>query len=309
MGVDLGTTRVRVAASERDALGKLRLCAIASRDLPEGRWRDGGNALELAAVVLEQLIKELGLRERTCVTAVGAPEAVVRVVAFPKMTWLERKRSARFELLGEGRPGTVRVHPLAEPGLFALGNADDGLLKRHNELLRRARLRLAAIDHDGYALMRTLPGYDAIADIGHDNMRLHAHSREGLLSFCSQAAGRFVTAEIATELSIDYESAERRKRIIGTSGAGESALARCTDELRALLERAQARGCAVSRLALVGNGARISGFADAIARRSKITADVPVAPVLRAADFSEDVLRIGSPDWTLAAALSGWRAA
>jgi Tfp pilus assembly PilM family ATPase len=310
LGVDLGTTRVRVAASERDGCGQLRLCAVASRDLPEGSWRDGGNALDLAAVVVEQLIKELGLREKRCVTAVGVPHAAIRVIAFPKMSWLERKKAARLELLGASGHGTVRVHPFLErAGFYALGVADERVLKHHYELLRKAHLRLAAIDYDGYALARTLPSYDAIADIGHELTRLHVLSRDGLASFSSPIAGEHITRSIATELSIDDESAERRKRIIGTSGAGEAALERCVDGLCSLLEQARNRGCPVTRVALLGNGSRIAGFSEAVALRSNTPTDLPVSTLLQSTDFSENVLETASSDWTLAAALSRWRAA
>lgn len=315
LGVDIGSTRVRIAVGERRSESRYRLCAVASRDLPDGMWRDGGSSFEFAVMVVEELLRELNPRVKECVTAIGAPYATLRTVHFPKMSWLERKRAARFEIMqgsvysGDSK-AAVRVHPIdRRAGLFAIAMVDGTVLRRHVELLRKTGLRVVAVDHDAYALNRSLPEFDAVADIGYEQMRLHVYRHGGVASWATACGGSSVTQGIAADLSIDLESAERRKRILGVSGAGESACEVCVRELSGLLDGARRRGHRIARVALVGNGARLPGFAASVGERSGICAELPVANVLRTAGMSDEVLCTASPDWTLAAALAGWNAA
>jgi Tfp pilus assembly PilM family ATPase len=309
LGIDLGSTRIRVALSDQ-VRGKARLRAIGARDLGEQSWLEDGHGLDFAAAILEQLVRELGLRKRQCVTALGEPHASVRTVRFPKMSWIERRRAARFEVMQNVRQGIVRIHPLdRRTGTYAVAIAQEDVVRRHAELLRKAGLRLLAIDHDAYAFARALPEFDAVADVGYERMRLHVGMGDGVASWTAECGGKYVTSGIASDLSIDFESAERRKRILGTSGAGESAREVCVRELCAMIERVQVRGSAIAQLALVGNAARLPGFAREIAERTSLKVEVPLTPLLRAAGFADDVLVAASPDWTLAAALSTWRAA
>lgn len=309
LGVDLGTTRVRVALSERTPENKTRLRAIASRDLPDTVWSEGGRSLEFAAMILEQLVREIEPRKRNCVTALGLPHATLRTVQFPKMSWLERRKAARFEMQREAEGSIVRVHPVdRDAGLFAVAAAQANLVKRHGEILRKAGLRLVAIDHDAYALRRALPEFDAVADIGHKALRLHVFVEKSAISWITDAGGSSITDGIAGDLAIDSESAERRKRILGTSGAGDAAFGALVRELCALVDRGAAYR-KLERLALVGNGARLPGFAAEIADRTGLSVEFPVSRLLRTGGFPSDVLQVASPDWTLAAALSDWEAA
>ncbi|HEY9085238.1 MAG TPA: pilus assembly protein PilM [Candidatus Tyrphobacter sp.] len=313
LGIDIGSTRVRVALSECGGESRLRLRAVVSRELPQESWRDGGTELDLAAAILEELLRELGVRIKECITAVGAPYAALRVVRFPKMSRIERLRAARFELLQESwseNRSIVRVHPVDRRAeLFAVAVIDDVVLKRHVEVLRKAGLRVVAIDHDACALARILPNFDAIADIGRDGMRLHVFRDASLTSWTAALGGGSVTQAIATALSIDEESAEHRKRILGVAGAGQSALTELAQALGKLLGQAQAAGARVSRLALIGNGARLPGFAELVEESAGVYIERPVAALLQTAEIDDEVLRVAAPDWTLAAALSGWAAA
>jgi Tfp pilus assembly PilM family ATPase len=313
LGVDIGSTRVRVAMSECGLENRLRLLAIASRDLPHDSWRHGRSELDLAAAILEELLRELGARKKECITAIGAPYATLRVMRFPRMSRIERMRAARFEMLQDAtseRRRIVRLHPVdRRSGIFAVAAIDEAALNIHVEVLRRAGLRVVAVDHDAYALRRILPEFDAIADIGRDGMRLHAFRSTGVTSWSALFGGAHVTQAIAADLSIDEESAEKRKRILGAAGGGESALAALAQELSAMLGDAQGSGAKIARLALVGNGARLPGLAERVEQCTGVSVELPVAALLRTSEISDEILRVASPDWTLAAALSGWAAA
>ena len=85
LGVDLGSTRVRIALVEASREGSVRIRAIVARDLPDAAV----SMLEieqpaLVAAVLEEMLDEIGSRQRHCVLALGAPACTLRIVRFPK---------------------------------------------------------------------------------------------------------------------------------------------------------------------------------------------------------------------------------
>jgi Tfp pilus assembly PilM family ATPase len=86
-------------------------------------------------------------------------------------------------------------------------------------------------------------------------------------------------------------------------------LAALAQELSAMLGDAQGSGAKIARLALVGNGARLPGLAERVEQCTGVSVELPVAALLRTSEISDEILRVASPDWTLAAALSGWAAA
>ncbi len=312
LGVDIGATRIRVAVAERRKHGAIRLLAIASRE--RGDATDAERD-DVTIMILEDLSRELGLRQRECVSALGSPRATLRSVRFPKMSWFERRSAARFDVLGEyGEPaGTctrVRLHSIDRAsGLFAVGAVDDAEVRRQISILRKARLRVAGIDHDACALRRVLSHLDAVVDIGHETVRVHAFLQEPPISWTAGVGGVDVTRCIATELAIDVASAERRKRILGVAGAGESARESCVEAICSLIEEARASGMRLSEIGFIGNGARLPGVMESVAERTRARVEIPVSALLRTANMSDEALSAGSPDWTLAAALTTWRAA
>ncbi len=312
LGIDIGATRIRVAVAERRRHGAISLLEIASRERGDATDAESD---EVTVMILEDLHRELGLRQRECVSALGVPQATLRSVQFPKMNWFERRSAARFEVFGEygesiGRCTRVRVHSIDRAsGLFAVGTVDDAEVRHHLAILRKARLRVAGIDHDACALRRVLGDLDAVVDIGYETVRLHVFKQEPPVSWTAGVGGVDVTRSIASELSIDAASAERRKRILGVAGAGESARESCVDAICSLIEGARAGGMRVAEVGFVGNGARLPGVAESVAEGTGARVEIAVPALLRTARMSGEALSSGSPDWTLAAALTTWRTA
>lgn len=308
LGVDLGTTRVRVALAERLPVKGLRLRAVVSRDLDDVDHDTQDE--DLLAAIVEDLVGELEVTRRTCVTAIGVPYARLEALRFPRMTRSERRNAARFELEGETKENErvrIRIHPVDRATqLFAVGAVDESALKHRIAVLRRAGLRVVGVDHDACSLGRLLPDYDTLVDVGSDRMRVHLFSESVPVTRTVESAGSDVTQAIAAELAIDTRSAERRKRILGVAGAGEAARDALIRALCAVIEQVRGRGTRIARLGLLGNGARLPGFAEGIAERLRVPVELPIADLLRTADVSSEVLRTASPDWTLAAALSTW---
>jgi len=315
LGIDLGSRRVRIALGEANRAGDVRLRAIIGRDLPDAAACTS-EVVEssLVAALLEDMLAEVGCREQRCVLALGAPASVTRVVRFPKMSRAERLRAAHFEAqrfagwdIDDGQ-SLVRTHPLdREAGAYVVGVTRVANVDSRVNTMRMAGLHVVAVDHDAFAMRRMFPDCDAIVDIGAERSSLHVFGAIGPVSLVTQYGGAAVTRGIAAELSIDIPTAERRKRILGCAGAGVSAREEVVASIVALIDRARGR-TTIDRVALTGNGSRLPNLARALEDATGAISELPVAALLRTANYPEDVLRAAAPDWTLAASLAAWSA-
>lgn len=317
LGIDIGATRVRVAAAERSRSGAVRLCAVAARDLPEGIAGAKGLAEpDVISAILEDLRKELRSTMRRCVIALSASVATIRVIRFPTMSWLERKRAASFEAerfvasIGDGaQPGQVvtRTHPVrSSDRLHAVGIARAEAVNVRIRCLRRAGFTPAGIDHEACAFRRAFSRCDAAIDLGHDRTTLHAFGLPAPLSIEIPVGGSEMTRAIAADLRIDASIAERRKRILGMAGAGERARDAYAGRIALAIETMREHA-PIRRVALTGNGARLPGLAPAIELETGALVETPVSDLLQDGAYPEDVVGAAATDWTLAAALAAWR--
>jgi len=314
LGVDLGTTRARIACGEANREGDVRIRAIVAREVPD----DAVDPLhveqpELVAAVIEEMLTEIGTRERRCVLALGAPACVLRTVRFPRMSWPERLRASRFEAerfagwdLDEAG-SVVRMHPLDRAaGTFAIGVARMQSIDSRVRAARLGGLRAVAIDHDAFAMRRLFRDCDAVVDVGAERSTVHCFGG-GLTSLVAPAGGASITRGIAAELSIDVPTAERRKRILGCAGAGVAASEEVVAAIGALVDRARTR-MTIERIAITGNGARLPNFVRTLEAATGAVTEIPVPEVLHTASYPEDVVRSAAPDWGLAASLALWGA-
>ncbi|MGA7569206.1 MAG: pilus assembly protein PilM [Candidatus Aquilonibacter sp.] len=316
LGVDLGSTRARIACGEFNREGAVRIRAIVARDVPDDAVSPSQiEQPELVAAVLEEMLVEIGTRERRCVLAVGAPACVLRTVRFPKMSWPERLRASRFEaqrfagwdLDDDG--SIVRTHLVDRgSGAFAIGVAHPLSIDSRLSAVRSAGLRAVAIDHDAFAMRRVFPNCDAIVDVGSERSSVHCFGAHGPMSLAAQTGGAAVTRGIAAELSIDMPTAERRKRILGCAGAGLMASDEVIAAIAALVDRARLRAT-IERIAVTGNGARLPNFARDLEEATSAITEMPVPDVLHTAAYPVDVVRAATPDWALAASLALWSVA
>ena len=316
LGVDIGSTRVRIACAELDRTGRICLRAVVARNVPARIVASDGSISEphaLAALIAEARA-ELGVRECRAVAALGAPAATLRVVQLPRMTRIERIRAARFEAerftageLDDHAP-IVRIYPAEKRDCWAIGAVRADMLATCAQTLRLARLRPVAIDHTANALRRALTSGDAIADVGSERSTLYAFSERGPLAWTLAHGGAEVTRSIAGELAIDYATAERRKRILGVCGAGTDARARLVEGLAALVEAARLR-LPIQLVSLTGNGARLTGLKERLETACGAAIDIPAAASLDTRAYPIDVVRAAAPDWSLAVGLALWSTA
>ena len=315
LGIDLGSTRARLACAEVNREGNVRIRAIVARDVPHDAVTLEVEQPELVAAVIDEMVAEIGSRERRCVLSIGAPACVLRTVRFPRMSWPERIRASRFEARRfagwdvDDVASVVRLHPFDRAaGTFAIGVARAPSIDSRVRAVRMAALRAVAVDHDAFAMRRLFADCDAIVDVGAERSTLHCFGAAGPSSLVAHAGGAAITRGIAAELSIDVQTAERRKRILGCAGAGITARDEVVAAIGSLIDRARGRAT-IERIAVTGNGSRLPNFARALEESTGAVAEIPVPDVLHLSAYPEDVVRAAAPDWALAASLALWGAA
>jgi Tfp pilus assembly PilM family ATPase len=298
LGIDIGTARTRIALVERDRSGARHLIAVASA-------ATGSDPVEAVAAARA----ELQTRERRCVLALGGNDSVLRASKLPPLRGPEQLRAARFEAARFApfpiRDAVIRTTPL-EAGWCVIGAARRTALDRRVHSARNAGLKPVAVDDAGLALARVFPDASVIVDLGH-----HANTlivRDGPIprSQTFEGGGAAVTAALIAALGIDEISADQRKRSIGLAGAGEHARDAAIERLSTALVEYRSFAQHELDVTLVGNGARLGGLAEALAR----TVAIPVRIGALGADISPtlpcDVVRAGTPDWALAYGLALW---
>jgi len=281
--------------------------AVATRDLPTGAVTPEDIVeSDYVAALLEDAIRELDTRERRCVAAIGLPAASLRTLRLPRMTAFERYRTAHFEAMRyidyPIDEAIVRIRQVGEEsGLCAFGIVRAHSLKARTNCLRKAGLRPQVIDDEGCALRRAFPDYDGILDVGH--FRATFYLNNSFEAFQTRMGGADITAGIESDLSLDESTAEKRKRILGTAGAGERVRAELMAVLGSLINSASAVS-SVRRVAVVGNGARLPGLIADLAIASSVDCELAVSRLLNSETYTNDVISSSAADWTLAAALA-----
>jgi Tfp pilus assembly PilM family ATPase len=302
LGIDVGTARTRVALAELSTDATVHLVAVATAETGDQPAR-----------AIATAVAELATRERRCVLALGAPSTQLRVVAFPPLSRRERERAARFEaartIAYPIADAVVRLVPVdATQSVLAI--APQRAIDERAALARAAGLRPVAIDDAAFALLRCVPDDTAILDVGSTGSVLVVADEPVPHAHVFPLGGETFTDAIARALGLDPAAAERRKRTIGSAGAGESACDGFVASLAAALSSARANaGSHIRRLALCGNGSRLIGLSSAL----EAALAMPVEPLDLGAAVSTtipaDVVRAASPDWALAFGLSVWETA
>jgi Tfp pilus assembly PilM family ATPase len=300
LGVDLGASRVRVALAHRAPNGRAELVAVATRQYETD-----------PAAALTDAVAELRTRERRCVFGLGEPRALLRSIRFPAMRRGEQDRAARFEAtqfvdypISEA---IVKVIPLGSDGDAVIGVVRKDVIGSLVSFAHSAKLRVAAVDNNAFALRRALPDVDAVLDIGLDDSRLHIFTGRFPIGRRFTTGGAAFTKAIARALGCDLETAERRKLTHGIAGSGESARDALVADVASALADCRSAGYGdVREIALAGNGSRLSDLCAAIERATAVR----VRPAALAPDTSPtlppDVLRAAAPDWCLAYGLARW---
>jgi len=270
----------------------------------------------LIAAVIEEAYHELGFRDRRCVLSVGPEISAMRILEFPAMNEGERRRAARFEVDRfapwdtASVPTVVRAHRVSgSESLYAVGAVRERDLEARVSCVKGAGLRPLVVDYEPFAYQRVFPAFDGVLDVGYRRAVLHVFQSTGLFSLPLAGGGLEMTRAIAADLGIDANAAERRKRLIGAAGAGDAGRKEFAAAVRSVVIRARERWPDFRRIVATGNGSRLPELIGDLESACTLTVENPICDLLRSANYPEDALRSGAPDWTLAASLAAWGAA
>jgi Tfp pilus assembly PilM family ATPase len=200
----------------------------------------------------------------------------------------------------------IRVAPI-DAARCVIGVARRDAIESRVRAARHAGLRALAIDDAGLALLRAFPTADAIVDVGDAGTLLVVRDEPIPAVRRFSIGGTAFTTAVADALGLDAALAEQRKHTLGMAGAGDHVCGALVEHVASAIVEARAGARSEIRaIALVGNGSRLPGFAEALERAVAI----PTHHGALASDASwalpSDVVRAASPDWGLAFGLSLW---
>ncbi len=304
LGIDIGTSRLKIVAMRRERAGAVRVESVATRDFPNA---DGLSEPAAISTAIAESIAEIGWRHRSCVLALPWRDAVMRCVEFPPMPAPERLRAARLESAtfapwSDGdSPTQVRVRSIDGTNAHLVVVAPVAAIRNRMHAVSSNRLAVLAMDYEPLALRRAFRSADAILDVGLRESRLYGRLAQPTRTLSIDSGGAAFTAAIAAALSIDIAQAERRKRSVGAAGACDVELdafvRRVCDAVEALRERTTVR-----TLGITGNGSRLPGLLERIVTAASVVVDVPE-------HAAEDAYLPGASfafDYALAASLATW---
>ena len=305
LGVDIGTRRIRIASLERRG-SEISLGGVAVREYC-GSERPEAVEPGYVAAVIADAVAELGVKERRCVCALSEVDATLHPVTYPHMSAGERARAATIEAVRRTRftreDTLVRLHRVEQAGdEFALGIARKSAVRARVGVLRGSGLRPIAIEHEANAVFRAFPGVSAAIDVGSMRSALHVNLPVPR-TVMVERGGAQITGAIAAELRIDLRSAEKRKRIVGTAGAGEPVRRLLIEDLAAAIERARFIR-EIDRIVLLGNGSRLPALASDLEGVARVRCEIPIGEGLRSEVYPIDVLRSAYADWAIACGLA-----
>ncbi len=286
LGIDLGASRVRVAAVSRDATGRTRLLAAGGADIVD----DPREALRLALAGIPKFEQRGIATIRTC-------DARLRSIRFPNMRMAELRRAARFEgvsMFGESvdeQSITVRSVSIGPETLIAAAPAQK--VRATIDILTSCGIRVVTVDHEACVFARAsqLP----LLDIGLERSTLIALANGMPMVRSIPIGGAFFTDALAREFGTSRQIAEMRKRTIGLGGAANDALDVYVRTVGAQLEALQIGGA--RKLFVCGNGARLSSLREKIADALGLCVTAVDLRSLIESDLPSEVEHAGAFDW------------
>ncbi len=313
LGIDIGTTRVRVAAiSVHQRRPRIRNVVV--RDVPAGASSSGTiPAPDVVAEILRDALGEIEGADGRCVATLSNDVATIKTISLPRMSSFERGKAARFEAARfidyPLEESSVRLVPRERRSEYLLGIARTEALRSRVRALRAAGLRPVAVDHEACAWRRAVPDCDCVVDVG--------KSRSTIVVFADPLAdvrtfslgGEAVTGSIARSLGIGRDAAEQRKRHLGEAGVASGDIAPVVEQIADAVLELRSAGHVVRRVALAGNGARVDGLATALERATGVPTAMASFPAGTVSPYPADVLRAGAADWLFAYGIALWSCA
>jgi type IV pilus assembly protein PilM len=284
IGLDIGSSAVRAAEVTMDG-GPGRVSRFAQVGLPvgavvEGEVRDEGSVV----AAIKRLWSEGGFGGRDVVVGISSQRSMVRQVEMPKMGAHELRSALRYEMgdllpipveqavfdfveLGPGRPKGDG----GETTQVLLVVAQREIVMDHIRVVRRAGLKVRAVDSSPLALLRAVPpgsgGLEVVVSLGAQLVVVAV--RQGttprFLRTVTRGDQSFAGARQESVSALAAVPAAARPS--GSSSA-TARLDPTVEEVRGSIEYflAYAQGAQLEGMALTGGGAHGAGVAEQFAR-------------------------------------------
>jgi len=318
VGIDIGSSSVKVVELERTKEGQLRLVRFVREPLLAEAIVDS-EIIDRQAVVeaIQNLFEEHKIQTRTVATAVSGRAVIVKKI------WMDRlaEEDAREAILWEAEQHIpydindvtldfqiLRSEEGAKQMEVLLVAAKKDMVHQHADILREAGLEPAVIDVDAFAVQNVvLANYDidpgevlALCDIGAEETNLNIIQNRAPLYTKDLPVGTAPLIDVLKrEMGWDQEEAEAALKSPPTDVDISEHLKSVFDDLAEAVERASAylktsdETEQVSRLLLSGGGAHIPGVAEYLANRLQMPVEL-IDPLQR---FEIDEDRVDTELW------------
>lgn len=311
VGIDIGSQRIR--AVEVSGVGKARPVVLRHHEiaLPDGAVKSGEVAeVNTVAAALKQLWQTAGFRSKKVVLGIGNPKVLVRDLTVPLLSPKEIRESlpthVQDMLPVPVADALLDFYPITQ-GQSPTGDVVHGLLVAavkesvlsNVKAVQRAGLEPVGVDLIPFALTRLhgsveIPGNLAYVDVGARTTNvLVATDRVARFVRIIATGGHDVTRALSDQLEIDEEQAEALKFRLGLAASPESANAvppqdvaavqvirEVTSELLGSIRNTlnffsnTRHNEPFTGIVLSGGGAKLLGFADALAEFTRIPVSV-----------------------------------
>ncbi len=299
VGIDIGSSSVKVVELERSDSGDLRLVRFVSEPLLPEAIVDS-EIIDRQAVVdaIQNVFDEHDIKTRDVVTAVSGRAVIVKKI------WMDRldEADAREAILWEAEQHIpydiqdvtldfqiLRTAPDEKQMEVLLVAAKKDLVNEQIDILREAGLNPCIVDVDAFAVQNAVesnyvfdPGeVVAIIDVGSEETNLNIVQDSVPLYTKDLPSGTTVIIDaIKRDQHYSQEEAEEALRMPGPEVNLQAMVQEVFEDLAQSIERASAflsaseESDSISRLLVSGGGANVRGLAEFLADRLQIPVDV-----------------------------------
>jgi len=328
IGLDIGSSAVRAAEiaghGEHEEIVKFAQVGLPVGAVVEGEIRDP----TAVSAALKRLWTEGGFKRRDVVLGVSSQRAMVRQIEVPQMSPNEMRSALRYQI-GELLPIPVEqaVFDFAVLGPGPSGGdggattrllvvaAQQDIVKEAIAVVRRAGLRVRAVDASPLALLRAVPpspggGLEAVVCLGAHLVVVGVRQGTTPRFLRTVTSGNEAARDGAMETAAVVQAGDGR-RALGGAGASRR-LEPVVEEVRSSIEffLGHNQGEVLERVVVTGGAAQTEGLVDRI--RAAVNVPVTLAavgPTAKASQLhlSEAQLKEASTRWTTAVGLALWR--
>lgn len=245
IGLDIGSSAVRVAELDRRSRGKPRLVRFGERPLPLGAVVDGDVVEpEVVTQSLRQLWSDAGIKGRDVAVGLASQRVTVRQMELPELPESELHDALRLQAEDQlPMPVEQALLDYVVVGRSAAGEdprklqvllvaAEREMVERLLAAVTAAKLRPVLVDLDAFALLRSLadtrgPDGDTamIVDVGAAVTKIAVHrGGEPLFVRMVRLGGEAATRQLQTVLELSWEEAEKAKLDASGASAGGAEL-------------------------------------------------------------------------------------